>query len=212
MKILSAEFVTSAAAPKGYPPPRLPEIAFAGRSNVGKSSLINVLVNRKRLVKTSRTPGRTQLINFFDVNDRFTFVDLPGYGYAKVPEAIRRKWGPMIETYLGDREPLRGVLLLLDIRRTPGTEEIDLIHWFNVHRLPALLVATKADKLSRSKQNKQLAKIGEVLGVSEKEVLRFSAQTRQGRDRLWERIVEMAEPPQAESAPDPEGPSEEDHG
>ncbi|MFP4308372.1 MAG: ribosome biogenesis GTP-binding protein YihA/YsxC [Desulfococcaceae bacterium] len=212
MKILSAEFVTSAAAPKGYPPPRLPEIAFAGRSNVGKSSLINVLVNRKRLVKTSRTPGRTQLINFFDVNERFTFVDLPGYGYAKVPEAIRRKWGPMIETYLGDREPLRGVLLLLDIRRTPGTEEIDLIHWFNVHRLPALLVATKADKLSRSKQNKQLAKIGEVLGVSEKEVLRFSAQTRQGRDRLWERIVEMAEPPQAESAPDPEGPSEEDHG
>lgn len=215
MKILSAEFVTSAAAPKGYPPPRLPEIAFAGRSNVGKSSLINVLVNRKRLVKTSRTPGRTQLINFFDVNDRFTFVDLPGYGYAKVPEAIRRKWGPMIETYLGGRETLRGVVLLLDIRRTPGTEEIDLIHWLNVHRLPALLVATKADKLSRSKQNKQLAKIGEVLGVSDKEVLRFSAQTRQGRDLLWERIVQVAEPAEemeGEMAPDPEGPPEEDHG
>ena len=210
MKILSAEFVTSATAPKGYPPVRLPEIAFAGRSNVGKSSLINVLVSRKRLVKTSRTPGRTQLINFFDVNDRFTFVDLPGYGYAKVPEAIRRKWGPMIETYLGGRETLRGVVLLLDIRRTPGTEEIDLIHWLNVHGLPALLVATKADKLSRSKQNQQLAKIGEVLGVSEKDIHRFSAQTRQGRDLVWERIAELAAPPEEEIASDPGEPSEGD--
>lgn len=193
MKILSAEFVTSATAPKGYPPTRLPEIAFAGRSNVGKSSLINTLVNRKRLVKTSRTPGRTQLINFFDINDRFTFVDLPGYGYAKVPEAIRRKWGPMIETYLASRETLRGVVVLVDIRRTPGTEEIDLLHWLDAHKLPSLLAATKADKLSRSKQNVQIAKIADCLRTPPERIVRFSAQTRQGRDAVWERIEALAE-------------------
>mgnify|MGYP006271860527 CR=1 FL=1 len=211
MKILSADFVTSAAAPKGYPPPRLPEIAFAGRSNVGKSSLINVLVNRKRLVKTSRTPGRTQLINFFDVNDRVTFVDLPGYGYAKVPEAIRRKWGPMIETYLSGRETLRGVVLLLDIRRTPGTEEMDLLHWLDVHHLPALLVATKADKLSRSKQNRQIAAIAHTLGVSPAAIQRFSAPTRMGRDPLWERILALTAHREDAASADPDDPSEASH-
>jgi GTP-binding protein len=210
MKILSAEFVTSAAEPKGYPPPRLPEIAFAGRSNVGKSSLINVLVNRKRLVKTSRTPGRTQLVNFFDINDRFTFVDLPGYGYAKVPEAIRRKWGPMVETYLASRETLRGVVLLLDIRRTPKTEETNLLRWLDARGLPALLAATKSDKLSRSKQNLRIAEIADALEMPTERIAGFSAETRQGRDLLWERIEALTAPPVAEMPGDNE--SEERHG
>ena len=129
MIIKSAEFVTSAVKPSQYPPELLPEMAFSGRSNVGKSSLINKLVNRRHLVKTSRTPGRTQLINFFDINEAFTFVDLPGYGYAKVPAAVQKKWGPMIETYLSGRKTLRGVVSLMDIRRQPGVEERNLADW-----------------------------------------------------------------------------------
>ena len=119
MHIKSAEFVTSAVKPSHYPPAALPEIAFAGRSNVGKSSLINTLVNRKKLVKTSSTPGRTQLINFFDINSHMVFVDLPGYGYAKVPAFVKKTWGPMIETYLSTRETLAGIVLIMDIRRIP---------------------------------------------------------------------------------------------
>ena len=119
MHIKSAEFVTSAVKPDQYPPESLPEIAFAGRSNVGKSSLINTLINRRRLVKTSSRPGRTQLLNFFIINDAFHMVDLPGYGYAKVPESVRRQWGPMIERYLTDRQTLRAVVLIVDTRRTP---------------------------------------------------------------------------------------------
>ena len=119
MKIISAVFITSATKPSQYPPARLPEIAFAGRSNVGKSSLINTLVNRKRLVKTSSTPGRTRLINFFEINQQIGFVDLPGYGYARVPESVKKTWGPMIETYLSNRNTLKGVVVILDIRRTP---------------------------------------------------------------------------------------------
>jgi len=119
MIIKSAEFVTSAVKPAQYPPADMPEIAFAGRSNVGKSSLINSLVNRKRLVKISTTPGRTQLVNFFAINRAVTFVDLPGYGYARVPLPIKKTWGPMVETYLKDRENLKGVVLLMDMRRMP---------------------------------------------------------------------------------------------
>ena len=129
MIVTAADFVISAVKPEQYPAPEFPEIAFAGRSNVGKSSLINTLLNRKNLVKTSRTPGRTQLINFFLINQALSFVDLPGYGYAKVPAAVQKKWGPMIETYLSSRESLRGVIVLMDLRRTPGTEEmLSLIH------------------------------------------------------------------------------------
>ena len=127
MIIKSAKFVKSAAKSSQYPPAILPEIAFAGRSNVGKSSLINILINRKHLVKTSSTPGRTQLINFFVINETFSFVDLPGYGYARVPKSVKKNWGPMIETYFSTRETLKGVVFIMDIRRMPDQKELNLI-------------------------------------------------------------------------------------
>jgi GTP-binding protein len=188
MHILSAEFIKSAVKPSQYPPPELPEIAFSGRSNVGKSSLINTIVNRKRLVKTSSTPGRTQLINFFTINDAFSFVDLPGYGYAKVPAAVKKKWGPMIETYLSTRATLKGVVLILDLRRTPGPEERSFIDWLDLYGLGKILVATKADKLSKTKQKVQLRIIQESLGVAKTDLILFSAKTRLGKETVWEAI------------------------
>ena len=189
MIIKSAEFVKSAVKKEHYPPADLPEIAFAGRSNVGKSSLINVLVNRKRLVKTSSTPGRTQLLNFFNINDSYCLVDLPGFGYAKVPKNIRKNWGTMVETYLATRETLIGVVLLLDIRRdSPGQEELDLIHWLDTYHIPVILVLTKADKFKKNKQNQQHKRFSDVLSLKKDEILLFSAKTRMGREKIWERI------------------------
>ncbi len=192
MIIKSAEFVTSAPGPEAYPQPALPEIAFAGRSNVGKSSLINTLVNRRRLVKTSSTPGRTQLINFFNINDRIMLVDLPGYGYAKVPEAVRKKWGPMIETYLSTREVLRGVVVIMDIRRIPGRGETDLFNWLSRFHIPAVPVITKADKLSRPKQDKARAAIARKLSVRPADLILFSAKSRLGKEAVWEALKALA--------------------
>jgi len=192
MIVKSAEFITSAVKPEQYPDARLPEVAFAGRSNVGKSSLINTLVNRKRLVKTSSTPGRTQLINFFLVNDSLCLVDLPGYGYARVPAAIRRKWGPMIETYLKGRPTLAAVVLILDIRRVPGVEEQNFIDWLKLYQRPPILVLTKADKLSKTKQKKQMRAIGAVLGVEDSELILFSAKSRLGKPAAWSAIAKAA--------------------
>ncbi len=194
MNVTTAEFVTSAVKPSQYPPVNFPELAFAGRSNVGKSSLINTLVNRRRLVKTSSTPGRTQLINFFDVNGRITFVDLPGYGYARVPEAVRKNWGPMIETYLSTRQTLRGVVIIMDIRRVPQREEHDLIEWLHFHSLDALLVLTKADKLSTSKRIKQQRVVAHALAIDPSCLIPFSAKSRMGRDTLWDAIMSLADP------------------
>jgi GTP-binding protein len=185
MNIKSAEFVTSAAAPSQYPAEGLMEIAFAGRSNVGKSSLINILVNRKHLVKTSSTPGRTQTINFFDINQNFIFVDLPGYGYARVPEAIKKKWGPMIETYLSGRRTLKAVVVIMDIRRTPRKEEQNLLEWLEHHAIAKILVLTKADKLSKAKQDRQRAAHAETLGVDVDTLILFSAKSRLGKEDLW---------------------------
>ena len=193
MKILSAEFVTSATNPAQYPPVKYPEMAFAGRSNVGKSSLINTLVNRKRLVKTSSTPGRTQLINFFDINNLITFVDLPGYGYAKVPTAVRKKWGPMIETYLSGRNTVLGVVVILDIRRTPREEEQNLIAWLEHYYIARILVLTKADKLSKTKQEKQRAAVARALEVDSGDLILFSAKSRKGRDSVWDAIISLTE-------------------
>ena len=191
MIIKSAEFVTSAVKPSQYPPAVLPEIAFAGRSNVGKSSLINTLVNRKRLVKTSSTPGRTQLINFFNINEAFSFVDIPGYGYAKVPTAIKKNWGPMIETYITTRKTLKGVVLIMDIRRTPGPEDMNMLDWLNHYDVPSIPVLTKSDKLSKTKQQKQFIKIVTTLSSNKDNFILFSAKSRQGKEKVWNAVKNL---------------------
>lgn len=188
MIIKSAEFVTSAVKPSQYPEALYPEAAFAGRSNVGKSSLINTLVNRKRLVKTSSTPGRTQLINFFRVNEALSLVDLPGYGYAKVPAAVKRNWGPMIETYLKGRESLKAVVLILDIRRIPGIVEQNFIDWLTRYQRRSILVLTKADKLSKAARLNQRRGIAAALDVDEDTLILFSAKSRLGKPLVWDAL------------------------
>ena len=152
MRFRQAELLTSAASRAGWPKPSLPEVAFAGRSNVGKSSLINALVGRKNLARTSSTPGKTQLLNFFGIDGRFILVDLPGYGYAKVPLAVRGKWQPMIEEYLGARETLRGAVVLIDARRGAGDMDLQLLGWLGAVDVPACIALTKADKLKRAER------------------------------------------------------------
>lgn len=192
MLIKSAEFVISAVRPQQYPAEELPEFAFAGRSNVGKSSLINTLVSRRKLVQTSSTPGKTRLINFFRVNDALMFVDLPGYGYARVSQEERLKWRPMIEKYLSSRENLKAVVLILDIRRAPNEEDAQLLNWLARREIAAILVVTKTDKLSKTSQAKQLRIIAEALEIDADELVLFSAKSRQGRDVLWRTLVDMA--------------------
>ena len=191
MIIKQAEFIKSATKPVQFTEPDLPEIAFAGRSNVGKSSLINTLVNRKNLVKTSSKPGCTQLINFFTINDGISFVDLPGYGYAKVSKSIRAQWAPMVDRYLAVRKNLMGVILLIDIRRDPGKEEFELMDWFAKRHIPFLTVLTKADKLSRTKQQKRLAILTKTLERGKEDLILFSSKTRQGRDIVLGEITAL---------------------
>ncbi|MGB5987594.1 MAG: ribosome biogenesis GTP-binding protein YihA/YsxC [Desulfobacterales bacterium] len=191
MHVKSAVFVKSAVQPDQYPAANLPEVAFAGRSNVGKSSLINTLVNRRSLVKTSRQPGRTQLINFFDVNSAFTFVDLPGYGYAKVPAAVRKKWRPMIENYLTGRATLRGVVVLLDIRRDGDPKDLDLINWLTHLDIPVIATLTKADKFSKTKQAQRQSVIRRGLPAAIAPPILFSAKTGQGKEQVWETIAAL---------------------
>lgn len=166
MKILSAEFVTSAAGPRQFPADRRPQVAFAGRSNVGKSSLLNALLNRKSLAKTSATPGKTQLINYFLINDDFYCVDLPGYGYAKAPRSVVDAWAPMIEGYLRDSPQVRVVVVLLDIRREPDARDVRLLEWLRHYGVPALCVITKTDKLKRGEAASARRSIAGALGLA----------------------------------------------
>ncbi len=179
MKILSAEFVTSAAGPKQFPADSRPQIAFSGRSNVGKSSLINAFLNRKSLVKTSATPGKTQLINFFLINDEFYCVDLPGYGYAKAPRSVVDAWAPMIEGYIKDSPQILVVVVLLDIRREPDERDARLIAWLAHYGVPAFPVLTKADKLKRGEMARARQSIAKKLGLAEPPLL-TSVLTGQG--------------------------------
>ena len=204
--VKSTEFIKSATRPAHYPEGDLPEIAFAGRSNVGKSSLVNVLVNRKNLVRTSSTPGRTQLINFFQVNDDFMMVDLPGYGYAKVPLAVKKDWRPMMETYLSKRRNLRAVILILDIRRIPVEEDLQMLAWLRAFSIPPIIVVTKCDKVSKNERAKQTAVITARMGLGKGELTFFSALSKEGKDGVWARIDALLHPAQDEVATDAAGP------
>ena len=192
MKIHSAEFMLSASTTRQFPAATLPEIAFAGRSNVGKSTLINSLLNRKKLVKTSATPGKTQLINFFKINDQFLFVDLPGYGYAKVPESVRRKWQNLVEAYLSERETLRNVVLIIDCRHNPTVQDRQLLEWLEYYQRPSLIVASKIDKLKRGQVQKHLKKIKHDLSI-ESVPLGHSSMYYGRRDEIWKKLVPWIE-------------------
>ena len=194
MRIRTAEFIKSATRPSEYPRGNFPEVAFAGKSNVGKSSLINALLNRKNLAKTSSSPGRTQSINFFRVNGKISFVDLPGYGYARVPLALRRAWKPMVESYLQIRKELRLVVVILDGRREVSPEDMDLMDWLDHHRIPFLLVLTKADKLSSLDRARKRRSLQENPPFAGTEVLFFSALTGEGKAELWKKIEEALGP------------------
>ena len=189
MKITSTVFIKSCTEQTHFPKENIPEIAFVGRSNVGKSSLINSLVLRRDLVKTSSTPGKTQIINFFKINNAFNFVDLPGYGYAKAPKEIREKWGPMIEGYLSNRKELKAVVFILDIRHLPTGDDKKMKEWLDYYKIPAIYAATKADKIKPREIEYQIEKIKETLGLQEETaILTFSAKTSMGREALWKRI------------------------
>ncbi|MGO9137910.1 MAG: ribosome biogenesis GTP-binding protein YihA/YsxC [Syntrophales bacterium] len=190
MKIVSAEFVKSATQPSQYPEGILPEIAFAGRSNVGKSSLINTITRKKNLARTSSTPGCTRLINFFTANNQISLVDLPGYGYAKAPIASKKEWGPMIETYLMQRESLESVIVILDVRRDPSEQDLTLIDWLRHYQIIPTIVLTKIDKVSRSQAKVRQRKIKELLGLNADPIL-FSARTGEGKDAIWGAINDL---------------------
>jgi GTP-binding protein len=189
MKISSVEFAGAAAKPGAYPKLAYPEIAFAGRSNVGKSSLINRLLDRK-IARTSSTPGRTQQLNFFVVNQQLTFVDLPGYGYAKVSKQERQQWQRLIESYLINARNLRGVVIIVDIRRGPEEEEAALCDFLTHHQRSFILVATKCDKLKRSQLEQQRKMIASRLGSIPP--LLFSAESGLGKEALWQVLLRLA--------------------
>lgn len=189
MIVKQAEFLKSVMHLNQLPDDALPEIALAGRSNVGKSSLINRMLGRKALAKTSSTPGKTQMLNYYKINNAFYFVDCPGYGYAKVPHAMKRHWGQLIETYLTGREELRLVLHLIDLRHPPTADDVSMYGWLMHYRLPVCVVATKADKISRSRQPQHLKVIRERLGMAkDAPIILFSSETGQGSEELWEMI------------------------
>ena len=186
MKVNSAEFVKSAFDKAHWPEGEVPEIAFLGRSNVGKSSLINSLLGRKGLARTSNTPGRTQSINYFLVNGGFYFVDLPGYGYAKVSKSMRSDWGVMAREYLTDRQQLVLFIQLIDSRHPPTELDRQLNDWLIVNEKPSVVVATKADKLSANQLQKQMALLGREM--PESKILAYSSSTGKGRESVWAEI------------------------
>ena len=189
---MDVEFLTSAFREDHYPPPDRPEIAFAGKSNVGKSSLINTLVNRKKLARTSSKPGRTQSINFFSLGNSIYLVDLPGYGFARVPINIKMSWQSMVETYLYKRNNLKAVVVIIDIRRDASQGDIDLLRLLKQYHIYAILVLTKVDKVSRQQAGIRARLIRDQFsGVSVDAPLLFSAKTRQGREEIWERITQV---------------------
>lgn len=189
MEYIDCKMLIAAVKYEQYPPKDAPEIALCGRSNVGKSSLINTLVNRKNLARTSATPGKTATINFYEIKDKYRLVDLPGYGYAKVSKEEKKKWGGMIENYLSKRENLKGVFLLVDARHRPTEDDKTMFEWIKTFGYEPIVVATKLDKLKKSEIEKNLTEIYNFLGLDYDSVLiPFSAQTREGREEVLEAL------------------------
>jgi GTP-binding protein len=194
--IRSLEFIGGMASVGGWrPEPSLPEVAFAGRSNVGKSSLLNRLIHRKKFARVSNTPGRTREINFFKVNDAFIFVDLPGYGYARISKEKRAEWKPLIEGYLRESPQLRGIVHLLDVRHAPTNDDRQMLDFLGELGVPTVVVLTKTDKLTSGQRAKQIAEISTTLGLDSDQVIPFSAATGEGRDELAEAIEALLEQP-----------------
>lgn len=190
MKIKTAEIIISAVAPKQYPEGGLPEIAMVGRSNVGKSSTINTMLNRKKLARVSSSPGKTRTINFYLINQEFHLVDLPGYGYAKVSKTERASWGKIIETYLSTRENLHEVVLLVDIRHKPSEDDKLMYDWIKHYGFGTIVVATKADKISRGNYQKHFKMIREELKMApEDKIIPVSSLKKQGISQLWQAIT-----------------------
>jgi GTP-binding protein len=194
--IRSLEFIGPMATPTGWrPESKWPEVAFAGRSNVGKSSLLNKLVRRKRFARVSNTPGRTREVNFFLVNDRFVLVDLPGYGYARISKERRAEWKPLIEGYLRSSKELRGIVQLLDVRHDPTDDDRQMLAFLASVGVPTMFALTKIDKLTANQRKARIAALLDSLEVSEDQVIPFSAVTGEGRDELAEAVVALVEQP-----------------
>lgn len=192
MKIKNVSLETVCGITSRLPDNKYPEIAFAGKSNVGKSSLINVLMNRKSLARTSAQPGKTQTINFYNINDELYFTDLPGYGYARVSRETKEKWGRMIERYLRSSKQLRAVFLLVDIRHEPSRNDVEMYRWIADNGYEPIVIATKLDKINRSQTAKNLKVIRDKLKVREGiKIIPFSAQSRQGKEEIYETIDEI---------------------
>jgi len=223
---VKARFVISASQTSEFPPPSLPEVAVVGRSNVGKSSLINALVGHDGLARTSRTPGRTRLANWFaiaspgaagarrspggnaeSIDERFFLVDMPGYGYAEVSQAMRESWRPLIEGYLAERKSLVGVLLLIDIRRGAQNEELDFLPWLAERDMPVVVALTKADKLAKNKRSLEVARARQALALR-RDPVAVSAQSGDGVDPLWRAVVQLARKPRPQAPADPADPAD----
>lgn len=202
MVIRSLEFLGGMASTAGWrPEPTLPEVAFAGRSNVGKSSLLNRLVHRKKLARVSNTPGRTREVNFFKVNDAFVLVDLPGYGYARISKERRAEWRPLIEGYLRASPQLRGIVQLLDVRHDPTPDDEHMLGFLGDLEVPTIVVLTKTDKLTPTQRAKRISELSMQLGLDAEQVIAFSATTGEGRDELAEAIDELLAQPAWRTAP-----------
>ncbi|OOB78725.1 MAG: YihA family ribosome biogenesis GTP-binding protein [Epulopiscium sp. Nuni2H_MBin003] len=189
MNVTKSELIITAGNPSQFPNNEVVEIAFAGKSNVGKSSLINTLINRKALARTSSQPGKTQTINFYNIQDVINFVDLPGYGYARVSKTSRESWGKLIENYLSNRKTLKQVVLLLDIRHAPSENDKMMYDWISHYHQNVIIVATKQDKINRSQLQKHINIIKNALNLREQDkIVPFSATTKNGKDKIWELI------------------------
>jgi GTP-binding protein len=199
--IRNVEFIGGMAERHGWrPDSSLPEIAFAGRSNVGKSSLLNTLVRRKSFARVSRTPGRTREINFFRINNQFVLVDLPGYGYARISKEKKAEWRPLISSYMRRTTQLRGIVLLLDIRREPSDDDRAMLDFLAETEVPAIVALTKVDKLSKTAGRERAADIARDLALEPEQVIPFSSQTGEGRSELLEAIMDLVESRSAEEA------------